>query len=118
MVKSSYNLGGGRWRLSFYNSIEREHFERTLKNSNLFDVLESGNTSLLVKVRSTEIEQILNASRNQLVDRADIHFYLSFFIKHPFVKAVFSISMLGFWAGLISFGVCSMIFMPYIRSRF
>lgn len=118
MIKSSYRLSGGKWRIHFYSPIEKEHFEEKIKSEKFIEVLESGHSSLLIKVNSVAINEVLDASKFQGIDKSDIHFYLGFFIKHPFLKALFSIGMLGFWVGLINFGVCSMIVMPYIKSRF
>ncbi|MCS7084278.1 MAG: hypothetical protein NZL90_04775 [Aquificaceae bacterium] len=118
MIKSSYRLSGGRWRIHFYNPIEKERFEEKIRKEGFIEVLESGNSSLLIKVNSAVINEMLDVSKFHGLDRSDIHFYLGFFIKHPFLKALFSIGMLGFWVGLINFGVCSMIVMPYIKSRF
>lgn len=111
-------------RLYFSSVPERDLFLRGIERmEGVEEVHYKENTrTLLVKFREGSffhylLENIKGNAKAQSLEKEDLHFYLSAFIKHPAVKLGFSMLMLGWGVGLISFAVCSMFLVPYLKSK-
>ncbi|MFN3869959.1 MAG: hypothetical protein ACK4MW_00525 [Aquificaceae bacterium] len=63
------------------------------------------------------LENLKNKKAPERIGKEDLHFYLQSFFKNPAVKLALSVSLLGWKAGLISFGVCSMFLVPYLKTK-
>lgn len=118
------SLRRGEARLYFSSVPERDLFLRGIERmEGVEEVHYKENTrTLLVKFREGSffhylLENIKGNAKAQSLEKEDLHFYLSAFIKHPAVKLGFSMLMLGWGVGLISFAVCSMFLVPYLKSK-
>lgn len=118
------SVSEGRARLYFSTREEKELFMRGIREMEGVKELEGKeNTRTLLVVYSKGsfaeyfISQIKIRREAERLSREDIHFYLSHLIKHPALKLLFSMAMLGSVAGLITFGVCSMFLVPYVKTK-
>ncbi|RMH80047.1 MAG: hypothetical protein D6674_06410 [Acidobacteria bacterium] len=116
---------GDDWvRLYFSRREERDLFLSGMGGMEGVEGVEykENTRTLLIRYRKGSFaEYVLNhfktSKSQEMVDRQDLHFYISPFIKHPVVKLLFSMAMLGGVAGLIAYGVCSMFLVPYLKNK-
>ncbi|MCS7171421.1 MAG: hypothetical protein N3D14_01305 [Aquificaceae bacterium] len=114
----------GEARLYFSSVEERNLFLRGMGGmEGVLGVDYKDNTrTLLIKFREGSfvhylLENINSQKSLQKLDKEDLHFYLQPFLKHPAVKLSFSMLLLGWNVGLISFAVCSMFLLPYLKNK-
>ncbi|RMH02553.1 MAG: hypothetical protein D6699_05785 [Aquificota bacterium] len=119
-----FPAGENRVRFYFDSKADRDMFIKGLeKLSGVVKVEGKENTRSLLVVyqKGSFAEQIINSlmGRKEVkgIGKEDLHFYLSPFIKHPAVKLLFSMAMLGGVVGLITFGVCSLFLVPYLKTK-
>ncbi len=122
MSLKAYPLTANRLVLEFESVVERDAFVKSLSGTKGIRAIEYSENTRRVRVELEEgspLYKILRSAMGQRrsITREDIHFYLSPFIKHPAVKALFSMLMLGGSVGLISFGVCSLFLIPYLKAK-
>lgn len=113
----------GRIRVRFDNLVEKNRFKSALsKMDGVLDVKEKVDSILVIFSPGSEAGVFLsnlNPKRDKFqIDKDDIFHYTAGFIKNPAVKAIYTISLLGFRRGLITFGLCSILLARYLRAKF
>lgn len=113
----------GRIRLKFDSVLEFRHFKSLVsKIDGISSVKETQNSILITYLLGTEAEILFkNLKPNQekiRLDKDDLYHYTAPFIKHPATKALYSMMLLGFKRGLITFGICSIFLTRYLKSKF
>ncbi|MDW8294206.1 MAG: hypothetical protein RMK21_02495 [Aquificaceae bacterium] len=115
---------GSEARLYFSSVEERNLFLRGMSGMEGVEGVEykENTRTLLIKFREGSfahylLENIASKRGPQKLEREDINFYLQPFLKHPAVKLGFSMLLLGWGAGLISFAVCSIFLTPYLKNK-
>ncbi|MFN3813619.1 MAG: hypothetical protein ACK4SM_03235 [Aquificaceae bacterium] len=113
----------GEVRLLFSAREERDLFSNAICKINgvvSVDYKQSTRT-ITVKYREDSpaslILEHIEPKRLNMLDRTDIHFYISPFLKHPAVKLIFSMLMLGSISGIVVFGACSLFLVPYLKTK-
>ena len=111
-------------RLYFSSVEERNLFLRGMGGMEGVEGVEykENTRTLLIRFRegsfvSYLLENLKKERTPKKLEREDIHFYIQPFLKHPAVKLGFSMALLGWKVGLISFAVCSMFLIPYLKSK-
>ncbi len=111
-------------RLYFSSVEERDLFLRGMgRMEGVLGVEYKENTrTLLIRFKEGSfihylLENLKNKKPPKRMGKEDLHFYLQPFLKNPAVKLAFSVALLGWGAGLISFGVCSMLLLPYLKTK-
>jgi len=117
------SLRQGEARLYFSSVEERDLFLRGMGGmEGVMGVEYKENTkTLLVRFKEGSffhylVENIKHKPVQRL-EKEDIHCYLQHLLKHPGVKLVVSLAFLGWGAGLISFALCSMLLVPYLKTK-
>ncbi len=118
------SLRKGEARLYFSSIAEKEFFLHGMKGMEGVVGVEHKENIRTVLVRFREgsfahylIENLKAKRESQKLEKEDLHFYLQPFLKHPAVKLGFSMALLGWNVGLISFAICSMFLMPYLKNK-
>ncbi len=118
------SLRKGEARLYFSSTAERELFLRGMNGVEGVEGVEykENTRTLFIKFKEGSffhylLENLKGSKEPQKLDREDWHFYLQPFLKHPAVKLAFSMALLGWNVGLISFAVCSMFLVPYLKNK-
>ncbi len=117
-------LRKGEARIYFSTIEERNLFLKGMKGvEGVLEVDYKENTrTMLIKFKEGSfmhylLENLASKRRSKL-EGEDLHFYIQPFLKHPAVKLGFSTILLGWKVGLISFAVCSMFLVPYLKTKF
>lgn len=113
----------GRIRVRFDSFLERDRFKSALyKMDGVLEIKERADSILVIFKPYSEAGVFLNnlnPKRDKVkLDKDDILHYTAGLIKNPVVKAMYTISMLGFRRGLITFGLCSILLARYLRAKF
>lgn len=121
MIEHVY-LRRGEARLYFSTVQERGLFLRGMGGmEGVLGVEYKENTrTLLIRFKENSfIHYLLQNLRKppKSLEGEDINFYLQPFLKHPAVKLGFSMALLGWKVGLISFAVCGMFLIPYLKTK-
>lgn len=118
------SLRKGEARLYFSSVAERDLFLRGMNGMEGVEGVEykENTRTLLVRFREGSffhylLENLKGKKVPQRLEREDLHFYIQPFLKHPAVKLGFSMALLGWNVGLISFAVCSMFLVPYLKNK-
>ncbi|MEZ0323863.1 MAG: hypothetical protein ABWJ98_06125 [Hydrogenothermaceae bacterium] len=113
----------GRIRLRFDNLYEKERVRSMLsKLDGIINIKESNLSFLITYKSNSEVALILDNLQtkkdNIPLDKGDLFFYTAPFIKSPVTKFIYTIGLLGFKKGVITFGVCTMLLGRYLKSKF
>ncbi|MEJ5172850.1 MAG: hypothetical protein WHT47_03975 [Hydrogenothermaceae bacterium] len=113
----------GRIRLKFDSVLELRQFRSLLsKIEGINEIKEKSASILITYSPNTEAEFLfknLKSSQERIkLDKDDLYHYTAPFIKHPATKALYSMMLLGFKRGLITFGICSIFLTRYLKSKF
>lgn len=117
-----------RVRLKFENILEKKQFNDNIKN--LSGILEIKETNSTITVNFEPRSQFDYFLRNFIIpstqlnkqlpqlDKDDLHYYISPLIKSNVVKALWSISLLGFKRGFLMFTICTLGVGTYLKNKF
>lgn len=118
------SLRKGEVRLYFSSIEERNLFLRGINGVEGIEEVEYKENTRTLLIRFKEggfahylLEHIIPKRARQELSKEDMNFYLQSFLKHPAVKLGFSMLLLGWKVGLISFAVCSMLLIPYLKNK-
>ncbi|MFN3975720.1 MAG: hypothetical protein ACK4LT_01500 [Aquificaceae bacterium] len=110
-------------RLYFSSVEERDLFLRGMDGMEGVlgvEYKESTKTLLIRFKEGSFVHYLLQNLKNRKLEglgKEDLHFYLQSFLKSPVVKLALSVALLGWRAGLVSFGICGMFLTPYLRTK-
>ncbi len=116
-------LRKGEARIYFSTIEERNLFLQGIKGMDgVLELKCKENTrTLLVKFKEGSfmhyLLENLGSKKRSKLEREDLHSYIQPLLKHPAAKLGFSIIILGWKVGLISFAVCGMLLTPYLKTK-
>ncbi|MGC9006637.1 MAG: hypothetical protein ACP5JX_03585 [Sulfurihydrogenibium sp.] len=119
-----------RVRIMFDNLLEKNEFKTNIANlSGIKEVKEAGNSLTLIYEPKSQFAYFLKAfikpsleykskKMFEKLDKEDYHYYISLLIKNDLVKALWSISLLGFKRGFLTFTICTLGISRYLKNKF
>lgn len=113
----------GRIRIKFDNLQEKSYIDSLISKLDGIKEFKSTSTSILINYDiNTEADFVLRNLKSKeehiKIEMDDVYYYTVPFIKNPAMKAMYSIMLLGFKRGLITFGICSLFLAKYLKSKF
>lgn len=113
----------GRIRIKFDSLAEFKGFKNLVSKIEGINSVKEGKASLLITyLPNTEADilfkNLKSSEEKTRLEKDDIYHYTAPLIKHPATKALYSIMLLGFRRGLITFGICSIFLTRYLKSKF
>lgn len=121
------SLTSNRVRLEFENILEKSLFLENVSGLNgILSIKETNKTITINFQPKTQFDYFLknfivpSSTKKELekIDKDDIHFYIAPLIKNNFVKALWSISLLGFKRGFLIFTICTLGVGTYLKNKF
>ena len=119
----AYAIGKDTIALEFDSTAQRDSFVRSISGMQGIISLSYKENTRRLRLQyepSSAIGMLIDMLKGKpvYIQKEDVHFYVAPLIKHPGVKLLFSMLMLGGTVGLISFGVCSLFLIPYLKTKF
>lgn len=115
----------GRIRFAFSSRHEKEQFidyVNAIEGVERVEYKEHTLTALVFYSLDTPaafvIEQMAAKKEQPRLSKDDLYFYTIPLIKHPAIKAAWSILLLGFPKGILMFGLCSVGLHRYLDAKF
>lgn len=113
----------GRIRIKFDNLKEKSYMDSLISKLDGVKEFKSTSTSILINYDlNTEADFVLRNLKSKeeyvKIEMDDLYYYTVPFIKNTATKAIYSIMLLGFKRGLITFGICSLFLAKYLKSKF
>ncbi|MDM7273606.1 hypothetical protein [Sulfurihydrogenibium azorense] len=122
------SLTSNRVRLEFENILEKRQFNDNVKNlQGILNIKETTNTLTINYEQKSQFDYFL---RNFIVpstqlkkevitlDKDDLHYYIAPLIKSNVLKALWSVSLLGFKRGFLMFTICTLGVGAYLKNEF
>lgn len=117
-----------RVRLEFNNLIEKKRFlENIYSLSGILEIKELNKSITIMFEPNTQFDYFLknfiipstvNTRTTEKIDKDDIHYYIAPLIKNNVIKALWSISLLGFKRGFLMFTICTLGVSTYLKNKF
>lgn len=111
-------------KIYFSNITEKKSFQELFSKLDGVEevVSKPESNSLFIKIKKgSPIENLLkylNPIRKEGLDKSDLYYYFSLFIKNPLIKLLIAFSTLGVKPGIVSFVLCSLIITPWAKRTF
>jgi adenine-specific DNA methylase len=118
----------GRVRIEFDNILEKKQFLENIRSLNgIVEIKESSKSITVNYNQNTQFDYFLknfilpsieNKRTVEKIDKDDIHYYIAPLLKSNVVKALWSVSLLGFKRGFLTFTICSLGVSAYLKNKF
>lgn len=113
----------GRIRIRFDSIAEKNHIKSLISKLDGINQVKESPVSILISYSlNSEADFVfsnLKTKREPVkIENEDIYHYTAPLIKNPVTKAIYSVMLLGFKRGLITFGICSLFLARYLKSKF